>query len=200
MLGAPQTIWTHTIVRLADKQFVTLASPIQHPNVSLVFLNLPDGNLNGSGFASTKFESINKLLSGGITKIHSIDGQSEYTADQLVRALATLLQRYDPQTLQVQTPNNKSKTFADHSDHLTVGALAFKAETLREKDGAKPEMKFYVGYPIRARPENVSGADLDQKAAAFFSYADSDSGVCKTMRLCSKGPAYGFYLRRQYLD
>lgn len=198
MLGAPQTIWTHTIVRLADKQFVTLANPIGHPNVALIFLNLPDGNLNGSGFAPTKFESIHKLLSGGIKKIHSIDGQSEYTTEQLVQALATLLQRYDPQALQVQTPDNKSKTFADHSDHLTVGVLGSRAASLYEKDGAKPETKFYVGYPIRARPENVFGADLDKKAAAFFSYADSDSGVCKTMRLCSKGQAYGFYLRRQY--
>ncbi len=199
MLGI-QPVWTQTIVQLADKQFITLANPIGYPNVGLIFLNLPDGNVNGGGFAATRFESISKLTTGTISKIYSVDGQSEYNADELVQALTTVLQRYNPHLIQTQTAQNMSKLYPDHSDHLTVGAITQKAEERYEKDGAKPQIKRYVGYPIHARPENVFGEDLDGKASAFFSYATSDSSVCSSMRLCGSDTAYGFYLRRQYAE
>jgi LmbE family N-acetylglucosaminyl deacetylase len=198
MLGTPQGVWTHTLVQLADKQFVTIANLIGHPNVGLVFLNLPDGNLTGNGFGATKFESLHKLVSGGIGKIHSVDGQSEYTTEQLTQALTTILQRYKPLIVQAQTPYNMSKVFADHSDHLSVGQLAQKAVARYQESGTELRTRLYIGYPIRARRENVSPADLEQKAAAFFSYAKSDGSVCSTMQLCAKGTAYNFYLRRQY--
>lgn len=193
-----QAVWTHTIVRLADKQFITLANPIGHPNVGLIFMNLPDGNLNGSGFNATNSESIHKLASGGIDKIHSVDNQSEYTADQLIDALTVILRRYQPVKLQAQTRHNTNQTFSDHSDHLAVGYFAEKVIDRYGQNGGTLDAKFYEGYPIRARRENVSGDDMEQKAAAFFSYATSDSSVCESMQVCAKDTAYIFYLRRQY--
>jgi hypothetical protein len=39
---------------------------------------------------------------------------------------------------------------------------------------------------------------LLEKEAAFFEYAGFDGGVCHSVAQCSKNPAYGAYLPRQY--
>ncbi len=57
------------------------------PNVSLVFMRLPDGGTDGSGFASTGFTSLQQLWSGDLSAISPIDGSPSYTESGLVDTL-----------------------------------------------------------------------------------------------------------------
>ena len=78
------------------------------PNVSLAFLHLPDGNVDGSGFFSNNNESLQKLWTGEISTIHAIDGSSGYSKQDLINTLASLMMtfrpcRYLPRILQANT-------------------------------------------------------------------------------------------------
>ena len=56
-----------------------LMTLVGDPQVSLVFMRLPDGDVDGSGFASTDFESLQKLYQGTISEMTTVDGTSSYT-------------------------------------------------------------------------------------------------------------------------
>jgi len=49
-------------------------------------MHLPDGNLNGQGFSSSHNESLARLEAGQVKTLHSVDGQSTYTSQELVNA------------------------------------------------------------------------------------------------------------------
>ena len=80
MLGLDQNhFWIQRNVEIAANKYVSIAHPSGNQNISLIFFNLPDGNLNGQGFPSTKFESLAKLFGGSIPSIESVDQQSTYS-------------------------------------------------------------------------------------------------------------------------
>jgi LmbE family N-acetylglucosaminyl deacetylase len=200
MLGTSD-IWIERIVELTSQEYITVANPRGNPNVSLIFLHLPDGNLKGQGFSSSGFQSLAKLGSGAITQIQSVDGQSVYGSGQLVAALTSLMHAYQPAEIRTQA-NDTSNKYPDHSDHLAVGSYVKQAyqqyETQQYNDKVMIPIEFYMGYPIHDRPPNVSGAALAQKEAVFAAYAKFDAGSCQSLQRCITDPAYGAYLTREY--
>ncbi|HEX7484411.1 MAG TPA: PIG-L family deacetylase [Candidatus Saccharimonadales bacterium] len=197
MLGVKNPIWTTRTVSLSKTAYVTLATLKNSPNVSLIFFHLPDGNINGHGFEATNFESLEKLETGGISTIHSVDGQSMYTPDQLINALVKLIDTYKPDEIRTQATHNLSEQFADHSDHLAAGNFAKRTQQQYAQQEDALELTFYVGYPIRDQPENVDPADVTATENTFFTYAKHDSGACNSIDTCST-MSYIYYLNRQY--
>lgn len=201
MAGLGPTIWIQRIVKLNNHQFITIATPKRgDTNVSLIFMHLPDGNVTGTGFKTTSFESLARLESGKIATISAIDGQSTYTESELTDALTRLIAFYTPDEIDTQAPMNMSGQYPDHSDHMAVGRdaqTAYQAFKTQHPENIAP-IKYYVGYPIHALPPNVSGADYQDKAAIFFTYSNFDNGGCTTFTLCDTKSVYGQYLRRQY--
>lgn len=197
MLGIKNPVWNTRTVRLSKTAYISLANLKNSPNVSLVFLHLPDGDPNGQGFAATNYESLSKLETGAIAKIHSVDGQSSYTSDQLINALTELINIYQPDEIRTQATHNLSEQYVDHSDHLAAGNYTKHAHQkyLQQRDSTP--IKFYVGYPIRDQPENVSPDDIAATEKAFFSYAQHDHGTCGSVETCSS-MSYIYYLSRQY--
>jgi LmbE family N-acetylglucosaminyl deacetylase len=197
MLGVKNPVWNTRTVSLSKTAYISLANLKNSPNVSLVFLHLPDGDPNGQGFTATNYESLSKLETGAIANIHSVDGQSSYTSDQLINALTELINVYQPDEIRTQATHNLSEQYVDHSDHLAAGNYAKNAHQkyLQQRD-AMP-IKFYVGYPIRDQPENVSPEDIGATEKAFFSYAQHDHGTCGSIEMCSS-MSYIYYLSRQY--
>jgi LmbE family N-acetylglucosaminyl deacetylase len=198
MLGIKDPIWITRTVTLSDAEFVTIAGLKNNPKISLIFLHLPDGNTAGQGFSATKLESLQKLEAGTIPSIHSVDGQSTYSSDQLIAALARLIETYQPTEIHTQATHNLSQRYADHSDHLSTGRYAEKAYQQYIQQYAALELKFYIGYPIRERPENVSPQDVNDTENAFFTYAQHDGATCSSVTTCSE-MSYIYYLKRQYL-
>jgi LmbE family N-acetylglucosaminyl deacetylase len=199
MLGSNST-WVQKTVEVATNEYVTVANPQGNQKVSLVFFNLPDGNLQGQGFPISHFESLAKLRSGAISSIQTVDGQSSYSSTELIAALVKFMQLYSPTEIHTQA-DKISTVYPDHSDHIATGQFTETAATTYDQqefnNSTATPVKFYVGYPIHGYPANVTGTELAEKEAAFFAYARYDFGVCRTLVAC-QNTTYKFYLSREY--
>jgi LmbE family N-acetylglucosaminyl deacetylase len=201
MLGLKNQIWIERIVKLGDHQFATVANIRGNNRVSLIFVHLPDGNLRGEGFGASHYESLEKLEAGKIQVMHSVDGQSNYSLNQLADSLTILMHIYQPAEIRTQS-NFAGGMFADHSDHMAVGRLAKKSyasyENQQYENRITVPLKFYVGYPVHAMDSNISDGDLQAKEEVFLNYARFDGGVCASAQMCAQTATYNSYLSRQY--
>jgi LmbE family N-acetylglucosaminyl deacetylase len=199
MLGKDE-VWDQQTVEIALHEYVTIATPHDGSQVSLIFVNLPDGNLSGNGFGADDWQSLAKLYDHQLPRLRTVDRQSSYTHDQLVSALATLMDIYQPAEIHTQGDPGGGP-HPDHADHIAAGQFADLAanqyDQRRFGDALTIPVTHYIGYPIQDYDVNVDGDDLQQKAAAFFAYGQHDGGVCTSMTACNDA-TYGLYLRRQY--
>jgi LmbE family N-acetylglucosaminyl deacetylase len=202
MLGiSSNSVWVQRIVELNSHEFITVANPKGNSRVSLIFMHLPDGNLQGQGFSSSGYESLAKLYSGSISAINSVDNQSYYRSAQLTAALSTIMTTY--RATEINTQSDFVSTLSpDHSDHMTVSLFVKQAykqyETQQYANSVIIPIKFYIGYPIIRRSENVIGTDLQEKEATFLAYAKYDGRTCQTLQLCFQKNNYGVYFTREY--
>ncbi len=200
MLGAKEG-WLQKTVKLPGGQFASFASPRGNPRVTLIFLHLPDGGLNGQGFPGFHHESIAELQNGTIANIGTVDQQSIYTRESLVSALADIMRLYSPSTVKTQSVDRGEGSIPDHSDHNAAARLAtdaFSRYSLPLPDEAKPSLTHYLGYPVRLLAPNVPGPEFIQKTEAFIRYAQFDNAVCQSMEACERTETYYGYLSRQY--
>lgn len=195
--GADKDTWIDHVAKLGNNEFATVSSPVNHPNISLIFLRLPDGNLNGSGFKAFDYQSLSRLQTDSTAKMESVDRQSTYGAGELTTALADLMNVYTPSEVRTQSPINMSEEYADHSDHLAVGNFVGHAYAQYQNHDSS-RLTYYVGYPIRQWDQNVYDEQLREKQAAFFAYGQFDGSVCRSVEVCSRTPTYHSYLARQY--
>ncbi len=198
MLGGKKHVWDDQVVRLSNGSYIIIATPDNMPRVSLIFMRLPDGNTDGSGFKATDFQSLNKLQAGRISRIRTVNKQSTYTKDELVGTLKRLMQLYGPEEVDTQAPLNLGRRYADHSDHILTAQFAKTAFEQYQSDSPSSTIKYYIGYPIHGSAPNVFGQDYQTKGEIFFTYAKYDSGACTTFVSCSNHSVYGEYLRREY--
>ncbi|HSX05965.1 MAG TPA: PIG-L family deacetylase [Candidatus Saccharimonadales bacterium] len=195
-----KNVWDHQTVQVAPGEYLTVATPRDSNQVSLVFLNLPDGNLQGQGFPGSDYQSMAKLQAGVIERLRSVDNQSSYTRQQLVAALVLLMDIYEPAEIHTQA-DAVPTPYPDHSDHINTSRLTQEAADqydFQHFGGAVTiPVKHYIGYPIHGYAPNVTGDELNQKIAAFFAYGQHDSGTCHSMLQC-QATTYSFYLSREY--
>jgi LmbE family N-acetylglucosaminyl deacetylase len=200
MLGTDD-VWVQRIVQLGDKRFITVANPKGNSKISLIFMHLPDGNMRGEGFDATGHENLERLDSGSLGQLHSVDRQSTYDKSQLTDVLVSLMHIYVPSEIRTQSEIRGSH-FQDHSDHMSASRftkIAHEQYEAQQYEGRVTiPLLFYEGYPIRELPENVSGVDLETKEMIFSAYALHDDSVCHSRKACDRDPAYNGYLTRQY--
>ncbi|KAI9368727.1 hypothetical protein BJX61DRAFT_202537 [Aspergillus egyptiacus] len=164
------------------------------PNVSLVFMHLPDGNLAGDGFDSTGHQSLEQLWRGGIQTIQTIDDlHLSYSRQDLIDVLTWIINDFEPDSMNSLDYISAYGT-GDHSDHTTVGLFANEAAIPSTYPGT---VIAYRGYPISAECPNVDGADLEMKRQAFFAYSQYDDLVNCVDAACS-GTDYEVWLQRLY--
>lgn len=182
--------WSGRSVRLSSGQQIQIDTPVGDTQITLIFMNLPDGGQHGSGYAATASQSLQKLLNGTISKADSIDSHSRYGAAQLTDALAQLFRYYIPAEV---------RTFAgiepDHSDHVAVAELTRAALSSSSPD---TPLRTYIGYAVHTMLPNIEGDDFIAKETAFLRYAAHDSATCRDAETCFSHTAYGTYLARQY--
>lgn len=163
-------------------------------SISLVFLRLPDGNWDGTGFSNNNNESIKKLWQGNISSIKTVDGAATYSKQELISALLALMNKYSSDKIKTQNYVD-GYSGADHSDHFTAAYAAFEAHKLYSK---AHNFAGYLGYQTSSRPVNLSGGDLTLKKNAFYLYGNFDSNVCNSAAACQTS-SYGSWLERQYV-
>ncbi len=165
------------------------------PNVVQMFLRLPDGGYDGTGFATYDRQSLQKLWTGALPSLRPVDGAPAYGKQDLVATLTALMTQYRPDVIRVQdyVPGEFVRG-GDHSDHY---ASAFFARAAHQQYTTPHQFVGYVDYRTETMPENVSGAELTAKQQAFYAYAAYDP-VCDVSTGCA-GSQYANWLKRQYV-
>ncbi len=165
------------------------------PNLSLVFMRLPDGGLDGEGFDAEDRQSLQRLHTGDIKNLGSVDGRARYTEQGFIAALVTILTTDKPDTIRTQDDSAANRG-EDHSDHRLVGYYMKLAHSRYHRGHT---LKTYLGYTQRFQPANLSPEDIARKQDAFFTYGQQDPSVCRSVEECEGNETYPFYLYRRYV-
>ncbi|MCP4038328.1 MAG: VCBS repeat-containing protein, partial [bacterium] len=146
------------------------------PQIVVVFMRLPDGNPNGTGYAVTGNESLRYVWQGAAgTLIHSLDGAHQYTRQELTDTLAALIQDRAPDTLRIQ--DMTSYHGSDHSDHYHSGRFAFQAHLASTRSY---RLRAYRAYNIDTQPVNLSPDEISDSNSIITTYGAFDPGVGPT--------------------
>lgn len=177
-----------------DDYDISLFTLRDAPQISLVFMHMPDGGLDGFGYPTTGFESLMKLWEGDIESIGTVDGSfARYTRDGLLDVLTEIIEDFEPDRINTLDYVN-SIGDGDHPDHYTTGFFADHAS-----QAASGEFDFtgYMGYGINMLPVNLDASDIEDKQNIFYEYGAYDMGTCFDEASCFGRPESG-WLMRQY--
>lgn len=200
LLGIKQPEWRSRDILLDSGHQVKASQLLSvQGRITLFFIRLPDGNVDGSGFKAHENQSLHKLDTNALTQVKSVDGTSTYTKAQLEDTVVTFLNHYQPSLVRTQAVHNHSNKYPDHSDHIVVGQVTERAFLRYKQEHEDSTILHYIGYPIRERPENVSGEDLRIKRDVFYTFAQHDTATCSNYEACLH-TAYTYYLDRQYTE
>ncbi len=189
--------WT-TTVTLVGTKIITRTTLTAKPAVQLYFMNLPDGFADGSGSAQSSNASLEKLYTGKVTSIRTLNLlRQTYSRANVIDTLGGLMTGLSPAATVVRTLDFDG-TFGDgdHSDHHAVGRFVLDART---KYLPRIPINGYLGYTTTRLPANVAGADLQAKSDALFAYAPFDAGTCRSAVECSYSEA-GSWLARVHTN
>ncbi|WP_171898835.1 PIG-L family deacetylase, partial [Curtobacterium sp. UCD-KPL2560] len=180
--GAPSD-WTtgSTVVAGHTVHTETLTAA---PRISLVFLELPDGNVEGNGFWADGYQSLEHLYEGSLDAIDSVADATHptsYTLSDLRATLLALVRWTAPSSIHT-LDHEGSYGDGDHSDHHTV---AYLTDEVQRASGTSHGFTGFMGYPIADRPTNLTAAQTDAKAGAFFTYAAHDDQTCTSRAACA---------------
>ena len=164
------------------------------PQISLVFMRLPDGNRRGTGMARYGNESLMKLWNGSIASIRAVDGSARYTASALRNTFTELMTTDGPTTVRTLDWTIPFGT-GDNADHTATALFARQAH---RGSRAGQTLFAYQGYPVWVRLPNVSGPDLAAKRRTFRTYATHDRLVCLEP-WCAGDVVASVRLARQYV-
>lgn len=192
-MAGVRDVWSHSTVNAAGRsaEVFTLSAL---PSISLVFLRLPDGALDGSGNIAYHYQSLQKLYTGSIPEISAVDGSATYTRSSLISSLAAHMASYRPTAIHTQDYVGHFGD-GDHSDHH---ATAYFAQLANQQYLAPHRFVGFEDYGTAQRPANVAAADRSAKIRAFEAYANYDNHVCRPWSACA-GTTFSPWVARQYV-
>ncbi len=195
-MAGKKDVWGERVIRFGDR-YITVATLEDNPNISLLFMHLPDGNLRGQGFRRAGHRvSLELLEKGRIETITALDSESTYTRSDLTNVLTDIMRLYSPTEVRTQNPTKDPAVF-DHSDHIAVGRLTRLAYEQYHTEKPESAIAYYMGYPISDLEPNLSTEDILDKQRTFLIYGIFDGAACRTMDEC-RHTAYEPFLQRQY--
>ncbi|KPV77033.1 uncharacterized protein RHOBADRAFT_12165, partial [Rhodotorula graminis WP1] len=195
MTGVGNT-WTEFTTSFGGQQ-VLVTTLVGAPQIQRVHFRLPDGNMDGSGFPSTGYQSLRNLYFGSISSIRNQPGTATFTLSTLKAALAEILTARQPSW--VRTLDNLSDFDAgDHADHLASARIATDVAS----QFSNASTAGYMGYPAQnfAPTMGLDDGSFIAKCNAFFAYTPYDSAECQSLSECwSAGRGEVYWLLRQYI-
>lgn len=153
---------------------VRLMTLTDAPQVSVVFMRLPDGNRAGTGTFVHDYQSLRRLWDGDIAAIDAVDGSTTYTDASLTTTLTDLMTEFHPTIVRTQDWTIEFR-HGDNADHTATALFARQAD---HGYRSAHTLLAYGGYPMWTRLPNVTGTDLKAKKAAFEAYAAHDRKLC----------------------
>lgn len=159
-------------------------------NVSLVFLNLPDGGKHG------EHDGLGQLLAGQAREVRTVARRPmRVNRDALLAALAEIVASTAPS--RIDTLDLTSAYGRDHRDHLAVGALALWAAAAARYTG---EFSAHRGYNVETEAPNLDEATLIAGARGIRHYAACTDGCAPCGHACMRAAdAHETWLARHYL-
>jgi LmbE family N-acetylglucosaminyl deacetylase len=171
LLARANNDWIEDKLTVGER-LLTRFSLRSDPGQRLLFLRLPDGNGDGSGFFGNG--SLQDLWEGKRPALAPKDGAPGYSQSELFELLAAILSTMQPDHLHIQDSTNlyaPAIAGGDHSDHVHAARFAFAA-SLRV---FRPHgLWLHRGYNIAADREGVASADSARKWGIFAAYAPYD--------------------------
>lgn len=169
--------WTTSTISLAGKS-VRMRTLKNAPNVSLIFMRLPDGFPLGTGSAAQGYQSLYRLLTGAISKVTAVDGSASYTSTTLRNSLLAAIQANNYTWVRTQDYVTYYGGDQDHYDHHSVAFLARDATGYYENDCILSSYLGYGDFVLNgAWPANIASSDLSRKTSIFTTYAKYDDEV-----------------------
>ncbi|KAL2869445.1 PIG-L family deacetylase [Aspergillus lucknowensis] len=192
-MAGVESVWDEGDIGVEGKD-IPLYTLRDHPSVSLAFMHIPDGSIDGNGFPATGQESLEKLWKGAIPRIRTVDESgTTYSRDELINTLTQIINDYQADSLNSLDYLHDYGT-GDHSDHTSAGLFTNTAAIPSNFPG---DVIAYRGYPIKYDPPTIGGDDLVRKKEAFYTYASYDPAVCASDASC-QGTEYELWLPRLY--
>jgi hypothetical protein len=157
------------------------------------FLRLPDGNLNGTGFAARGFESLTKFKAGQLNTLTALDGSTTYhnwsdfynTLQMIILTENTSLSEARINYINPDTGINPD----DHADHIATGQAVQAMPVI-----TRLQQALYTGYSAGDAAAELRPKDLFWKAGMFaayekavfdgYGYSTLHEGVDTYMRWC----------------
>jgi len=185
--------WTPSTLTFGSHPIV-LDTLTAQPNITLVFMRLPDGGYpDGTGTAMYHYQSLMQLWQGTESTITAVDGSTSYSLQDLINTLAAVMNSFQPQLIATQDFVN---TFGD-GDHMDHYATANLAQAAHGMFTSPHYLVGYEGYPTTLLAANVNGDLLATKQAVFYTYGGFDGMTCSSAASCSS-TSYAAWLERQY--
>ncbi|GJN87828.1 hypothetical protein Rhopal_000783-T1 [Rhodotorula paludigena] len=195
-MAGVSNVWTEFTSTFGG-QPILVTTLKQAPQVQRVHFRFPDGNMDGSGFATTGYQSLRNLYFGSISQIRNQPGTATFSLATLKQALAEIITARQPSY--VRTLDYLSDYDAgDHADHLTVGRIA---SDVAGKYAANASVAGYMGYPVQNLPPTMGldDSNFKSKCDAFFAYTPFDYAECQSLMDCyNAGRGETYWLMRQY--
>ena len=141
------------------------------------FLRLPDGNLDGSGFAENDFQSLQKFWGGEIESIKPLDNSPAYQShEELINTIASIIRFEKDGTSEIflhyQNPDTTQNP-RDHCDHVATGIVM---ESMKAFNNAHQFL--YNGYSVAAGKSQLSPDELFWKIGMFAAYEKTVFDTC----------------------
>ncbi|MFE2128146.1 PIG-L family deacetylase [Streptomyces amritsarensis] len=182
--GDRTSAWRRTVVDTAGGGRAEVDVLIAKPQVNLVWLMLREARSTGQDTP----ESLRGLWNGRIPALESqltsgtpVKQGFSYTKDQLIRAIAGILEHYRPTTIRMQDPTpgryGENGRFTDHQDHM-YGARFVQAATTAYAEQVQRRPHFtvqsYLGYHNSTLPHSLDPQTAETKTDYLRTYAWQD--------------------------
>lgn len=184
--GDRTSAWRRTVIPTAGGGQAELDVLVAKPNVNLVWLQMREARAPVADTA----DSLRGLWYGRIPALvpqlasgTPVKQAHTYTKDQVIAAIAGILERYKPTTIRMQdpTPGRYSDTgrYTDHQDHMygarfaQAGAASYAA---RVPVGERPRfaVQSYLGYHNGTLPHALDPQTAETKIGFLKTYAWHD--------------------------
>ena len=145
--------WSEKRVTLLSGAVLSQWSPDDDPDITVAFLRMPDGNLNGDGFPSTGHASLPKLLDGAIAVLSPIDGAPPLSSEALVVVRSPRSSRpTTPAHLLTHVPSDCSGVRPPETTPITAPTGTYARAAWQRAGFPAAEVRYAIGYPSASLP------------------------------------------------
>lgn len=192
-MAGVENVWTEEAASVYG-HLISVRHLTAHPQISLIFVRLPDGNVHGNGFANYSYNSLESLANQKIDHITTVDESTTYTYTELKSLIANIFRVDAPDDIYTHVASGPQSQ-GDHSDHKRVGQLVAEVRDIIRPDS---RLATFVGYPSNGMDANLNYDQAQQKREIFLTYARDDSLICNNAYSCFGESTYKNYFYRQY--